>query len=118
MQDKKTETLFEKILNKTLPATIVYEDESVLAFKDIAPMAPIHVLVIPKKKYPGFASLASATEAEVGAFIVRIAKVAQALGLDESGYRVVFNQGHDGQQTVSYIHAHILGGRTLSWPPG
>ncbi len=113
-----SETLFDKILRKEIPAKIAYEDEHVLAFHDIAPQAPIHVLVIPKEKWTGFADLQTGDPIKLGLYMASIAKAAAHLGLDPNGYRIVFNQGRDGQQTVAYIHAHILGGRRLSWPPG
>ncbi|MCX6108321.1 MAG: histidine triad nucleotide-binding protein [Proteobacteria bacterium] len=111
-------TIFDKILSKEIPAQIVYEDDYVLAFRDIQPQAPVHVLVIPKTKWAGFSALQDAAPLAVGEFFTRIAKVAAQLGLDAKGYRVVLNNGRDGQQTVEYIHAHILGGRGLTWPPG
>ena len=111
-------TLFERIIAREIPADIVYETEDVLAFKDVNPQAPTHVLVIPKKKIAGFSDVHQQTEADMGAYMVRISKIASELGLDEDGYRVVVNQGNDGGQTVDYIHAHIIGGRALNWPPG
>ena len=111
-------TIFDKILRREIPAQIVHEDEAVLAFRDIQPQAPVHVLVIPKKKLSHFSDLASAPAEDVAAFFSSIAKVAQQLGLEKNGYRVVINNGRDAQQSVEYIHAHILGGRALSWPPG
>lgn len=112
------ETIFDKILKKEIPAQVVFEDEDVLAFKDINPQAPTHVLVIPKKKWKSFADLQDADTAAVGRFIKKVSSVASEIGLVEGGYRVVFNHGRDGQQTVDYIHAHIIGGRSLVWPPG
>ncbi|MFY7927387.1 MAG: histidine triad nucleotide-binding protein [Oligoflexus sp.] len=112
------ETIFDKILRKELKANIAYEDEAVLAFHDIAPQAPLHVLVIPKHKWMRFADLETADDGVVGRYMKSVAKVAAHLGLNEGGYRIVFNNGRDGGQTVDYIHAHILGGRGLSWPPG
>jgi len=111
-------TLFDRILKKEIPAQIIHEDEHVLAFRDINPQAPVHVLVIPKKKIGRFADLKSRDAAEVGVFFQHVALVAERLGLEPNGYRVVINNGRDGQQTVEYIHAHILGGRGLTWPPG
>jgi len=111
-------TIFDKILSREIPATIVYEDESVLAFRDIQPQAPTHVLVIPKKKVARFSELGALPVQDVGAFFTGVAKVAAHLGLDKNGYRIVLNNGRDGQQTVDYLHAHILGGRGLTWPPG
>ena len=111
-------TIFEKIISREMPADIVYENDHVLAFKDINPQAPTHILVIPKKKFQGFAQLSKAEAADVASFIQGVSQVADELGLTPNGYRIVFNQGKHGQQTVDYIHAHILGGRQLSWPPG
>lgn len=113
-----TETIFEKILRKEIPSDPVFENESVYAFRDIDPKAPVHVLVIPKKKMESFADLADADPGDVAALMQGVAVVARELGLEEKGYRVVFNTGADALQSVQYIHAHILGGRTMSWPPG
>ncbi len=113
-----TDTIFEKILAKKIPADVVHEDEWVLAFRDIHPQAPVHVIVIPKKKIGRFAELAQAGAADVGEFFKRVAVVAQKLKLEDKGYRIVLNNGDDAGQTVEYLHAHILGGRGLNWPPG
>ena len=111
------DTIFDKILRGEIPADVVYEDEAVLAFRDINPQAPVHVVVIPKKKTSGFDNLAELPPEFIGRYMTGIAAAAKALKLG-NGYRVVFNMGKDGQQTVPYIHAHILGGRLLAWPPG
>ena len=111
-------TLFDKILAGTIPADKVYEDETVLAFRDIHPQAPIHILVIPKRKIARLAELDQWPEADVGRFFQRVRQVAEELGLNEKGYRVVINNGANGGQEVEYLHAHILGGRKLTWPPG
>lgn len=113
-----SDTIFDKILAKEIPSTVVYEDEHVLAFRDVNPQAPTHVLVIPRKKVARFAELRDQATADVGHFFQSVSKAAAALKLDGPGYRVVINNGRDGQQTVEYIHAHILGGRALTWPPG
>lgn len=112
------ETIFDQIIARKIPANIIYEDEHVIAFDDINPQAPIHVLVIPKKKLSNFSEFNYSSEIDVGVYIKKISAVAKHLNLTESGYRVVFNTGENGQQTVNYIHAHILGGRKLTWPPG
>lgn len=112
------QTVFDQILDKKVPATVVYEDEFVLAFQDVDPQAPTHVLVIPKNKKIGFADLKEIDATEVGEYIKRVSLIADKLGLEKNGYRIVFNHGRDGQQTVQYIHAHILGGRPMEWPPG
>ena len=112
------DTIFDKILRKEIPSKVVYEDDDILAFDDVNPTAPVHVLVIPKQKLTNFSDLATADELVVGRYMQKVALVAQKLGLTENGYRVVFNNGSDGQQSVDYLHAHILGGRSLTWPPG
>jgi histidine triad (HIT) family protein len=111
------DTIFDKIIRKEIKSDIVYEDETVLAIRDINPQAPTHVLVLPKKKVSGFDHLEEIGPADVGAYMIAIGKVAEKLGLKE-GYRVVFNVGKHGQQTVAYLHAHLLGGRQMGWPPG
>lgn len=111
-------TIFEKILDKEIPSQVVFEDDTVYAFRDINPQAPVHVLVVPRKKLAGFADLKSADPTATGIFMQRVALVADRLGLEKDGYRIVFNHGKNGQQTVDYIHAHILGGRPMAWPPG
>ena len=110
--------LFCKIIEGTIPSTKVYEDENVLAFRDIEPQAPEHIIIIPKSH------IASANEitAENSAVIARIyevaAKLAKELGFADKGYRIVNNCGEDGGQTVGHIHFHLLAGRNLQWPPG
>ena len=112
------QTIFERILAGESPADIVHEDDDVLAIRDINPQAPIHVLVIPKTRIGGFEELADRTQDEAGRFIMAVARIARELGLEGKGYRIVFNSGRHGQQTVPYLHAHILGGRQFRWPPG
>jgi histidine triad (HIT) family protein len=112
------DTIFDKILRKEIPSEAVYEDDDVYAFKDIDPQAPVHVLVVPKTKMESFADLPDADPGDVAAFMQGVAKVARELGLEENGYRIVVNTGPDALQSVQYIHAHIIGGRKLSWPPG
>jgi len=112
------DTLFHRILRREIPSDSVYEDDEVLAFRDINPQAPTHVLVIPKHYRADFAELKEADPVEIGVFMRGVARVAHRLGLEENGYRVVFNTGRDALQSVPYIHAHILGGRRLKWPPG
>jgi len=112
------DTLFDQILAGTVPSDSVYEDDAVYAFRDINPQAPVHVLVIPKKKLESFADIRSTQAETVGEFMRSVSLVAAELGLEENGYRVVFNTGPEAQQSVQYLHAHILGGRQLTWPPG
>lgn len=110
-------TLFEKIAGREIPADIVYEDESILAFRDINPQAPVHVLIVPKKRIPTIDAIQEVDEAVVGRLFRVASQVAAENGL-ENGYRVVMNCGPDGQQSVYHIHLHLLGGRKMNWPPG
>ncbi len=106
-------TVFDKIIAGSIPCQKVFEDDLVLAFHDIHPQAPVHVLVVPKKKIVSFKELADEETQFSGQYLQSIAKVAAKLGLQTKGYRVVFNVGDDGGQTVPYLHAHILGGKQL-----
>jgi histidine triad (HIT) family protein len=110
--------LFCAVVAGEIPATVVGETDRVLAFRDINPQAPIHVLVIPKEHYPNVAALAAADNVLLGEVILEAHRVAAAEGVSESGYRVVFNTGEQAGQTVPHVHAHLLGGRSLTWPPG
>jgi histidine triad (HIT) family protein len=112
-----SETIFSKIISKEVPADIVYEDDLTIAFKDIAPQAPVHILVIPKKPIPQLAAAESEDHALMGHLLLIAKRVAEQVGLD-NGYRVVINNGLDGGQTVDHLHLHILGGRQMQWPPG
>ncbi|MDX2271873.1 MAG: histidine triad nucleotide-binding protein [Cyanobacteriota bacterium] len=112
-----TDTIFGKIIRKEIPAQIVYEDEDILAFHDIAPQAPIHILVIPKQSIPQISLAQPSDQALLGKLLLTAQKVAAQVGLD-NGYRLVINNGQDGGQTVYHLHLHILGGRTMAWPPG
>lgn len=116
MSEEKT--IFKRIIDKEIPANIVHEDEHCLAFHDVAPAAPTHVLVIPKKEIVNVAGLSDEDSRLAGHLLLTVGKVARELGLEESGYRVVANCGADGGQSVDHLHFHILGGRALSWPPG
>jgi histidine triad (HIT) family protein len=110
--------LFCKIAKGEVPCTKVYEDDKVLCFKDIVPGAPVHVLIVPKKHIPSLNEITEEdSELFSHAFMV-IKKLAEELGVSESGYRVVSNCGEDGGQSVPHIHFHLLGGRALQWPPG
>lgn len=111
------DTLFSKIIRREIPADIVYEDDLALAFKDIHPQAPVHILVIPKKPIPKLANAESQDHALMGHLLLTVKRVAEAAGLS-NGYRVVINTGADGGQTVDHLHLHILGGRQMAWPPG
>jgi len=110
-------TLFKKIIDREIPAKIVYEDDLCLAFEDIRPQAPTHLLVIPKKEIPSVDGIAQEDEALVGHLFLVMQKLAAEQGLT-GGYRVVTNCGPDAGQEVPHLHFHLLGGRRLTWPPG
>ncbi|MCX7882392.1 MAG: histidine triad nucleotide-binding protein [Brevinematales bacterium] len=109
------ECIFCKIARGEIPSEIVYQDETVLAFKDIRPQAPVHLLIIPREHIPTWNEN---TDHVVGAMWQVVRKMAQSMGIHESGYRVVANCNKDGGQEVFHIHLHLLGGRPLHWPPG
>lgn len=111
-------TIFAKIIRREIPADIVYEDDLCLAFRDIHPQAPVHILLIPKEEIPSLADLKDEHQKLLGHMMVTIQKIAAQNGLNDKGYRVVANTKSDGGQTVPHLHFHILGGRPLSWPPG
>ncbi len=111
------DTLFGKIIRREIPADIVYEDDLALAFKDISPQAPTHILVIPKKPIPRLSEAATEDRELLGHLLFTVKQVAEQAGL-KNGYRVVINNGADGGQTVDHIHLHILGDRQMQWPPG
>jgi histidine triad (HIT) family protein len=113
-----SKTLFEKIIDREVPATVVYEDDLVLAFRDIKPQAPTHVLVIPKKPIPRIAEAKPEDHKVLGHLLLKAAEVANQLGLTQSGFRLVFNNGPDAGEAVPHLHCHIIGGRKMSWPPG
>ena len=111
-------TVFSKILRKEIPADIVHEDELCIAFADINPQAPTHLLIIPRTEIEGVNALDDVDAPLVGHLFTVARDLARKLGLDESGYRLVINTGADAGQTVFHLHVHLLGGRTLTWPPG
>lgn len=111
-------TLFEKIIAREIPSTVVYEDDLVFAFKDIHPQAPVHVLVIPKQPIPRIAEALPADQAVLGHLLLKAGEIARSLGLEKNGFRLVFNNGPDGGEAVPHLHCHILGGRQMGWPPG
>lgn len=113
-----SKTIFEKIIAREIPARIVYEDEEVLAFHDVNPQAPVHVLIIPKRLIPRIAEATSQDATLLGRLLSKAAHVADLVGLKTSGYRLVINNGPNGGETVPHLHCHILGGRQLAWPPG
>jgi histidine triad (HIT) family protein len=114
---ENSDTIFGKIIRREIPADIVYEDELCLAFKDVHPKAPVHVLVIPKKAIAKLSDAESQDHALMGHLLLTVKRVAEQLGLT-NGYRTVINTGDDGGQTVHHLHLHILGGRSMTWPPG
>jgi histidine triad (HIT) family protein len=111
-------TLFEKIIARQVPAKIVYEDDLVLAFHDIKPVAPTHVLVVPKKPIPRLAEAKPEDHKILGHLLLKAAEVARQLGLEKDGYRLVINNGPHAGESVPHLHCHILGGRAMAWPPG
>lgn len=113
-----TDTIFSKIIRREIPADIIYEDDLCLAFRDITPQAPTHVLVIPKKPIPKLTDATPDDKELLGHLLLTVQSVADQLGLTAEGYRVVINTGTNGGQTVFHLHLHLLGGRSLQWPPG
>lgn len=111
-------TLFQKIADKEIPAALVYEDEVCVAFRDISPAAPVHVLLVPRKPIPSIEA-AQAEDAEILAHLMlKVGDIARAEGIAQAGFRTVLNTGADGGQTVPHLHIHIIGGRSMQWPPG
>lgn len=110
-------TIFKKIIDKEIPANIVHEDDACLAFRDIDPQAPVHVLVIPRKEIASIGQAGDSDQALLGHLLLTARGLASKLGL-ENGYRLVINCGPDGGQSVDHLHVHILGGRPMTWPPG
>lgn len=113
-----SKTIFEKIIAREIPSSVVYEDDLVFAFRDINPQAPTHVLIVPKKPIPRIAEASAEDHAVLGHLLLKAAVVAEKVGLKPGGYRLVINNGRDGGETVPHLHCHILGGRPLAWPPG
>ena len=111
-------TLFEKIIARQIPADIVYEDDLVIAFRDIKPQAPVHVLIIPKQPILRIGEAKAGDTKVLGHLLLKAGEVADKLGLAATGYRLVFNNGPDAGEAVPHLHCHILGGRSLGWPPG
>ena len=115
MPDK---TVFEKICDKEIPATLVFEDEHCVAFRDLAPQAPLHILVIPRKAIPRIGQAEIGDEALLGHLLLTAAKVARSEGVADTGYRLVINHGPDGGESIPHLHIHLLGRRQMMWPPG
>ena len=110
-------TLFEKIVAREIPAQIVFEDELVLAIRDLNPQAPTHILIVPKQPIPRLGEATADDQKLLGHLLLKAAEVAKQLDL-KNGFRLVINNGADGGETVPHLHVHILGGRHLAWPPG
>lgn len=113
-----SETIFSKIIRKEIPAEIVFEDDDILAFNDINPQAPVHILVIPKIEIPTMNDMQQSHQLIIGKVMYRAAQIAKDLGLAKDGYRLVVNTNEGAGQTVFHIHCHLIGGRPLNWPPG
>ncbi len=111
-------TLFEKIIAREVPGTILYEDDLVVAFRDIKPQAPTHVLIVPKKPIPRISEAKPEDVKVLGHLLLKAAEMAQTLGLSKSGFRLVFNNGPDAGEAVPHLHCHLIGGRQMRWPPG
>jgi histidine triad (HIT) family protein len=111
-------TLFEKIRDGEIPATIVYRDEDCLAFRDIEPRAPVHVLIVPNKPIPRVGLASTEDKSVLGHLLLVAAEIATMEGISETGYRLIINNGPDGGEAVPHLHVHLLGGRKLDWPPG
>ena len=111
-------TLFEKIIARQIPADILFEDDLVLALRDIKPAAPTHILVVPKKPIPRIAEAQPEDHKVLGHILLKAAEIAENAGLKKGGYRLVINNGPDAGESVPHLHCHILGGRYMDWPPG
>ena len=112
-----SETIFDKIIRKEIPADIVYEDDQCLAFKDVNPQAPIHILIIPKKAIAKIADAGNEDQNILGHLLLKAGEVAKELGIKDA-FRLVINNGENAGQTVFHLHIHLLAGRAFSWPPG
>ena len=112
------DTIFSKIIRKEIPAVIVHEDDRCLAFRDIQPQAPTHILVIPKKEMERIDEATEADRDLLGHLLLTAAALAESQGLAKTGYRLVINNGADGGESVPHLHVHLLGGRAMAWPPG
>jgi histidine triad (HIT) family protein len=110
--------LFCEIIDKNIPADIVFEDDEIMAFRDVDPRAPVHILIIPKKHISGLLDAKESDRELMGRICLAAAEIARREGIDRSGYRLVVNSGPDAGQAVDHLHFHLLGGRSLGWPPG
>jgi histidine triad (HIT) family protein len=112
------DNIFAKIIRKEIPAKIVFEDERALAFRDVNPQSPVHILIVPKKDLARVSEAKAADEALLGHLLTVGADIARREGIDETGYRLVINKGRDAGESVPHLHVHLLGGRPMQWPPG
>ncbi|MFH1066696.1 MAG: histidine triad nucleotide-binding protein [bacterium] len=113
-----TKTIFQKIIDREIPAKIIYETDDVLAFHDITPQAPTHILVIPKKTHARLADVPAEEERLLGKLLLAAVHAAKLCGLEQSGFRLVINNGPNAGESVPHLHVHVLGGRQMQWPPG
>lgn len=113
-----SDCIFCKIIKGEIPSEKVFEDDKIMAFKDISPCAPVHIIIIPKEHINSANELTEADENVIGHIFVAAKNIAKDLGISENGYRIVNNCGKDGGQTVGHLHFHLVGGRNLNWPPG
>jgi histidine triad (HIT) family protein len=111
-------TIFEKIIAREIPAKIIWEDDDAVAFHDVNPQAPVHILIVPKKVIPRLAAASADDRATLGKLLLVAGELAKKLGIEQSGYRVVINSGPDAGESVPHLHMHLLGKRALAWPPG
>lgn len=111
-------SIFTRIINREIPAAIVYEDDECIAFRDIDPKAPVHILLVPKKEIPSLAEVTERDKSLLGYLLLKASDIARDHGVSDSGYRIVINTNKEGGQEVYHIHLHILGGRQMNWPPG
>tara|TARA_S200000501_G_scaffold240883_1_gene225707 strand:+ start:173 stop:529 length:357 start_codon:yes stop_codon:yes gene_type:complete len=118
MNKKMEKTIFQKIIDKEIGADIVFENNNIIAFNDIAPIAPIHILIVPKKMIDSINSIENEDKELIGEMFIVAKELAKKFKINETGYRTVFNTNDDAGQTVFHIHLHLIGGRKLDWPPG
>jgi histidine triad (HIT) family protein len=111
-------TLFEKIASHEIPAKLIHEDDDLIAFHDINPQAPVHILIVPKKAIPRIAETTESDRLLLGKLLYAAQNLARSLDIAETGFRIVINSGRDGGETVPHLHVHLLGGRPFAWPPG
>jgi histidine triad (HIT) family protein len=111
-------TIFEKIIAREIPSKIIWEDDDAIAFHDVNPQAPVHVLIVPKKVIPRLGAAGDTDGAVLGKLLLVAGRLAKELGIEKSGYRVVINSGPDAGESVPHLHVHLLGKRALAWPPG